>query len=168
MCLGLCNPAITYVMGATPSRISQLLRRPQCSIKSVALILRTRVLPVRTERVAKRAFSLPLCTTLELLNERLSLIQSGEQCFRVLTPEHCAMLHTSTRDSLDLGEVGTLLLQSLQDKINGFEPQSDRREDLAFGGVGENTLVNSILGEIGIEVDFGFLDEFEVGSDDDS
>jgi len=78
------------------------------------------------------------------------------------------MLHTRTRDTLDLGEVGALLLQSLQDKINGFEPQGDRREDLALGRVGEDTLLNAIFEEIGIEIDFGLVDEFKIGADDDT
>lgn len=78
------------------------------------------------------------------------------------------MLHTRTRDTLDLGEVGTLLLQSLQDKINGFEPQGDGRENLALSRVCEDTLLDAIFGEIGIEIDFGFVDKFEIGTDDDT
>ena len=78
------------------------------------------------------------------------------------------MLHASTRDTLDLGEVGTLLLQSMQDKINGFEPQGDGRENLTLGRVCEDTLLNTIFGKIGIEIDFGLVDKFEIGTDDDT
>ena len=78
------------------------------------------------------------------------------------------MLHACTRNTLDLGEIGTLLLQSLQDKVDGFKPQGNRREDFALVGVCEDTLLNSILGEIGVEVDFGFVDKFKVGTNNDA
>jgi hypothetical protein len=32
----------------------------------------------------------------------------------------------------------------------------------------ENTFFEIILRKVGVEVDFGFVDEFEVGADDDS
>jgi hypothetical protein len=78
------------------------------------------------------------------------------------------MLHARTRDALDLGEIGALLLQSLQNEVDGFEPQGDGREDLALIGVCEDTLLNSIFREIGVEVNFGFVDKLEVGANDDT
>jgi hypothetical protein len=32
----------------------------------------------------------------------------------------------------------------------------------------EDALLEAILGEVGVEVDLGFVDEFEVGADDDT
>jgi hypothetical protein len=57
----------------------------------------------------------------------------------------------------------------LQYKVNRFEEQSDRREHLALGGVRQHALFDAILcAEIGVEVDFGFVEELEVRADDDS
>ena len=78
------------------------------------------------------------------------------------------MLHARTRNTLHLGEIGTLFLQSLQNKVDGLEPQGDGREDLAFIGVCEDTLLNPIFGEIGVKVDFGLVDKFKVGTNDDT
>jgi hypothetical protein len=78
------------------------------------------------------------------------------------------VLHARTRNTLHLGEIGTLLLQSLQNKVDGLEPQGDGREDFAFIGVCEDTLLNPIFGEIGVKVDFGLVDKFKVGANDDT
>jgi hypothetical protein len=99
---------------------------------------------------------------LQLLYQRLAAIQIREQVFRLFTPEHSAMLHTRTRDALHLGEVRSLLFQPLQDQIDGFEEKGGGREDLALGRVGKNALLDAIFGEVGIEVDLGLVDEFEV------
>lgn len=61
-----------------------------------------------------------------------------------------------------------MLLQSLQNKVDGLEPQGDGREDFAFIGVCEDTLLNPIFGEIGVKVDFGLVDKFKVGTNDDT
>jgi hypothetical protein len=61
-----------------------------------------------------------------------------------------------------------LLLQSLQNKVDGLEPQGDGREDFAFIGVCEDTLLNPIFGKIGVKVDFGLVDKFKVGTNDDT
>jgi hypothetical protein len=78
------------------------------------------------------------------------------------------MLHARTRDTLNLGEIGALLLQSLQDKVNGFEPQGDGRKNFALVRVCEDTFLDSIFGKVGVEVDFGFVNKFEVGTNDDT
>jgi hypothetical protein len=78
------------------------------------------------------------------------------------------VLHARTRDTLYLGEIRTLFPQSLQNKVDGLEPQGDGREDLAFIGVCEDALLNPIFGEIGVKVDFGLVDKFKVGTNDDT
>jgi hypothetical protein len=78
------------------------------------------------------------------------------------------MLHARTGDALDLGVVGTLFLQSLQNEVNGFEPQGDGRKHLALIVVVKDALLKTILGEVGVEVDLGFVEEFEVGADDNT
>jgi hypothetical protein len=72
------------------------------------------------------------------------------------------MLHPRTRYSLDFGEVGTLILQPLQDEVDSFEEQCGRCEDLALGRIGEDSFLDAILCEVGIEVDLSFVNEFEV------
>ena len=62
-----------------------------------------------------------------------------------------------------------MLLQALQHEINGLEEQCHGREHLALGGVGEHTLLDAILrAKVCVEVYFCFLEELEVGADDDS
>jgi len=61
-----------------------------------------------------------------------------------------------------------LVLQLLQDEIDGFEEQRNRREDLALFWVGENTLFDAIMWQVSVEVDFGFVYQLEIGADHDS
>jgi hypothetical protein len=56
----------------------------------------------------------------------------------------------------------------LQNKVDGLEPQGDGREDFAFIGVCEDTLLNPIFGEISVKVDFGLVDKFKIGTNDDT
>jgi hypothetical protein len=68
------------------------------------------------------------------------------------------VLHTSTREALDLAEVYTFVLQTLQDKVDSFKPHCCRREDFAFARVGEYTFGDAIFrAEVGVEVDFGLV-----------
>jgi hypothetical protein len=46
---------------------------------------------------------------------------------------------------LHLRKVGSLVLQPLQDKVNGLKEKVDRRKNLALFGVGENALLNAIF-----------------------
>jgi hypothetical protein len=78
------------------------------------------------------------------------------------------MLHARPGNSLDFVKIRALPFQPLQHEIDGLEEQRDGRKDLAFGWVGENALVDTIFRKVGVEIDFGFVDEFEVGADDDA
>lgn len=78
------------------------------------------------------------------------------------------MLHTRSRDALHFGEVCTLVLQPLEHEVDGVEEQGDRCENLTLAGVGEHALFNAIFGEVGVKVDFGFVDELEVRLDNNS
>jgi hypothetical protein len=48
------------MMRTTPRRLRQPLRPKQHPIKPLTLLLRTRILPIRTKRMTKRPFPLPL------------------------------------------------------------------------------------------------------------
>jgi hypothetical protein len=61
----------TYMMRLTPRHLRQPLLTPQPPIKSLTLHLRTRILPIRTKRMAKRTLS-PV--PLKLLQQRLPRI----------------------------------------------------------------------------------------------
>jgi hypothetical protein len=89
-------------MRLTPRRLSEIIRIPQRLIKSLNLLLRTRVLPIRTERVAKRALPLALRTAFELFQQRLPRIQTSKEVLSILAPEDSSMLHARTTDALDL------------------------------------------------------------------
>jgi hypothetical protein len=61
-----------------------------------------------------------------------------------------------------------LLFQPLQNKVDSLEKQCGRSKDLALGRVGEHAFLNTILCEVSIKVDFGFMYKFEVGSDNNA
>lgn len=62
-----------------------------------------------------------------------------------------------------------MLLQALQHEINGLEEQCHGREHLALGGVGEHALLDAIFrAKVCVKVYLCFLEELEVGADDDS
>ena len=89
-------------MRLTPRRLGEVLRISQRLIESLNLFLGTRILPIWTERVAKRALPLALGAAFELLQECLPLIQISKKVLSILAPEDSAVLHTSTTDTLDL------------------------------------------------------------------
>lgn len=155
---------ITYVVSTTPRSIRQLLRTPQHLVEPLTLLLRTRILPIRTERMTER----PLTTTLKLFNQRLARVKTRKQRFCIFAPKHCPMLHPRPTNSLDFRKVRSLLFQTRQDEFNGFEEQCCGGEDLALGGVGEDAFFNAIFEQVGVKVDFGFVDEFEVRANDDA
>lgn len=68
---------MTYVMSLAARRLGQLLRRAQLLIKLLTLLLRTRILPIRTERMAKRTLPLSFGPALQLLQQRLAPIQAS-------------------------------------------------------------------------------------------
>lgn len=119
--------------------------------------------------MAERSLPLTLCTTFELLQQRLPRIEIGKQVLSILAPEDSSMLHASARDTLHLREVRTLLLQSLEHEVDSLEEQSYRRKHLTLGRVCEHTLLNAIFGtKVCVKVYFGFLEKLEVGADDNS
>jgi hypothetical protein len=75
------------------------------------------------------------------------------------------MLHPRAGYALHFREIKSLLFQSLKHEVHGVEPHGYGREDLTLGGVREDAFLDTIFGEIGVEVDFGFVGEFEVGFD---
>ena len=148
---------------------SEVLRIMQSRIESLDLLLCTCVLPIGTERVAERALPLTLRTALKLLKQRLSRIQISKKMFCILAPEDSSMLHPRARNTLHLGKISTLVLQSLQHKVDSLEEQCYRREHLPLGGIREYTFFDAIFRtEVCVEVYFSFLEELEVGADDNS
>jgi hypothetical protein len=152
------------MMGFTSCRLSQLHRILQLHIKSFTLLLRARILPVGTERMAERIAPV----SVQLLQQRLPAVQPCKQYLCILAPEHSSMLHSRAAYPLHLGEIRALIFQALEDELDSFQPQRDRGEDLAFGRVREDALLDAILGEIGIKVDFGFKNELEVRFDNNA
>lgn len=88
-------------MRLTPRRLGEILWITQRLIESLNLLLRTRILPVRTERVTKRALPLALRTAFKLFQQCLPRIQISEKVLGVLAPEHSTVLHARTTDALD-------------------------------------------------------------------
>ena len=79
------------------------------------------------------------------------------------------MLHTSTRKTFDLAEVYALLLETLQDQVDSFEPHCCGSEDFAFARVCEDALGNAIFGaEVAIEVYLRLMLVLQVRVDNDA
>jgi hypothetical protein len=144
-------------MRTASRRLRQLRLTPQRPIKALTLLLRTGILPIRTVRMTK--------CLLQLLDQRLRSIQIRQSALRIPAPKDSPMLHARARNALDLSKLCALLFQPLKNKINGFEEERDGCEDLALSRVREHTLLNAMVREVGVEVDFGFVDQFEVRAD---
>jgi hypothetical protein len=72
------------------------------------------------------------------------------------------MLHARARNPLDTRKLSPLILQPLQHQIDSFEKQGRGRKHLAFSRVGQHALVHAIFCQVGVEIDFGFVDELQV------
>jgi hypothetical protein len=78
------------------------------------------------------------------------------------------MLLAGAADAPDPVQGRVLLLEPLQDQVDGLEPQGHGSKDLTLLFIGQNTLLDAVLGaEVLVEVDFGVGDDLEVGLDDD-
>lgn len=79
------------------------------------------------------------------------------------------MLHASTGNTLYFRKICALLLQSLQDQVDSLQEQCYGRKHLTLSGVCEHAFLNAILcTEICVKVYLCLLEEFEVGSNNDS
>jgi len=137
----------------------------QFLVECLALLLCACVLPIRTVWMAKRTLSV---FGRQLVYQRLARIQSSQQRFCVVTPKDSPVLHACSRDTLDRGEVDSIIFQSLKNKVEGLEPQSSRGVDFALGGIRQDAILYTILlSKVGVEINFGLVDEFEAGSNDD-
>ena len=78
------------------------------------------------------------------------------------------MLHSSSGYAIDFRKVQSLVFQSRENKVDCFEPHGRWSEYLAFGGVCEDAVLNTIMSEVSIKVGLGFIDELEVILDNNS
>src|SRR5215469_3986803 len=99
------------MVSAAPSNLRQLLRRTQRLVKFLALLLRTGILPIRTEGMTEHTAALFLVSGLQLVKQSFGRIQTSHQSVSILVPKHSAMLHSSTRYALDLCKIETLFFQ---------------------------------------------------------
>lgn len=145
MCLASCS-------------ISQLIRAAQEGIKLITLLLRTGILPVGTIWMGEGPAQLVL--------QGLARVQFLEETLRILSPVHTPVLLSSTADALHTGEIQALLLQTLEDAVQGLEPQCHRGIDLMLGFIGDNTFFDRESAGVSVKVEFGDVDDFQVGVDD--
>jgi hypothetical protein len=114
--------------------------------------------------MTERAFPLAFRTTLQLFYQRLSCIKIRKYRLCILTPKHRSMLHSRARNALYFRKVRALVFQPLEHEINGIEEQRGWCKDLTLCRVGEDALLDTIFREIGVKVDFGLVDKFEIGA----
>lgn len=152
--------------------LCQLFRAAQAFIKLLALLLRTCILPVRAVLMCKCAKLLNILPftirTLsnQLLSQPFTTIKASHDLFSIRAPEYCSMLHTGTSDTLHAAEVEALGMQAREHQVQGLEPHGDGRKDLIFGGIGEHTLFDAVVGEVGVEVNKGGVGKLEVRGHD--
>lgn len=147
-------------MSLTARHLSQLLRAPQKRIKLIAFGLRTRILPIGTVRVGE--------CPLQLLLQRLLLIQTLEQSLCVSAPVDTAVLLSGAADALDATKVQPLLLQHAQHTVQRLQPHGDRRKHLVLRLIGLHALFDVEPARVGIEVELGDVDDFQLRGDDEA
>lgn len=145
-------------MRLTSRHFSQLLLTPQEPIKLITFLLGTRILPIGTKRMRKGIGKLLLQPALR--------VQSIQQLLRILTPVNTAMLLTCAADSTHKAEIKALLLQPVQHAVQCLQPERDGREHLVLGLVGQHALFYGEAVRVGVEVEDGYIDNPEVGVDD--
>jgi hypothetical protein len=79
------------------------------------------------------------------------------------------VLHARSRDCAHGGEVDARGAEAREREVEGGEPEGDGGEDGVWvaSGVGEDAFVRGEAGEVGVEVDGGFVDGLQVRVDDD-
>lgn len=97
-----------------------------------------------------------------MIHQRVFRVQVAEDFLARLAPIHTSMLLTSSRYSLNLLERRSLLLQPLQDQIQSFQPHGYGSIHGMVGLVNMDTFLDAIFGEVGVEVCFGFIENFQV------
>ena len=75
------------------------------------------------------------------------------------------MLLASTTDALDPPEIKPLAAKAVQHAVESLQPQRDRGEDLMFGLVGDDALLDGKAGGVGVEVEFGNVLDLQLGVD---
>lgn len=85
-----------------------------------------------------------------------------------MAPVDATVLLAGAADALDAVQGCVLLLETLEDKVEGLEPEGYGGKDLAFLFIDEDALFDLVFGaKVLVEVDFGGGDDGEVGLDDD-
>lgn len=131
-------------------------------VVEVALSLGAMILPIGPELVGECVLQLLMQRTF-VFAERLEPGVSGGG------PEDAAVLLARATDSLDLGDGAFLLHESREHEVDGLEPHGHGRKHFALLLVGLHTLGDAIFGpKVGVEVDLGLRDDFEVGGDHNS
>lgn len=146
------------MMSFAPRHLSQLLRAPQKGIKLVAFSLRTRILPIGAVRMGEGP--------LQLLLQRLVLIQTLEQPLRVLAPVDATVLLPGAADALDATEIQPLCLQHAQHAVQRLQPHGDGRKDLVFRLIGQHALLDVEPPRVGVEVELGDVDDLQLRGND--
>lgn len=145
------------MMRLTPRHLRQNLPTPQRRINLITLPLRTRILPIRTKWVRKRVA--------QLLLQRLLRIQPLEHMLRLQPPIHAPMLLPSPTDTPHAREIQTLIAEAVKDAVQGLQPEGDGGEDFVLGFVGLHAFLDGEVVGVGVEVEDGRVDDFEVGVD---
>jgi hypothetical protein len=147
------------MVGLAPGDIRQAIIRAQRSVKGVTLLLRTGILPIGAERMCK--------SILQLADQGLFRVQAAQQLLAGGSPVNTAVLLTGTGNALDPLKRRALLCQPLEHQVDGLQPHGYRGVDLPLGLVDEDTFLDAILEEVGVEVDFGFVHDLQAGRYDD-
>ena len=105
----------------------------------------------------------------QLLLEPARGVEPAQRLLRPARPEHRPVLHAGAGHAPQGGEVHAAVAQGGERAVEGGEPEGHGGEDGVWvaGGVGEDAFVRGEAGEVGVEVDGGFVDGVEAGVDDD-
>ncbi len=147
-------------MRRTACDICQPVCRLELGIELIALGLRAVVLPIWRIGVGEGRR--------QLLDERLVRLQAAQERLGLSTPVHAPMLLARATDAPDTVQRCVVLLQAIEDQVNGLEPQGDGCKHLTLVLLHQDAFCDAIFGaEVAVEVDFCLGDDLEVGLDDD-
>jgi hypothetical protein len=137
------------------SDLCKLICRAQFSIKLVTLFLSAPILPIGTEWMSKSCFC-------KLIKQSLFRPQLAKQLLACLVPVNTSMLLTRPGNALYSPERCSLVLESLENNIYGFQPHSHGSVDCSRFLLDKDTFLDSIFGKICIEVSLGLVQDFQI------
>jgi len=143
-------------MRRAPRGVGKLLATTKMGIKVIAFLLCTVILPIGRELVSEHMIQLP---------EKWAFgIEALQRRFGLVVPIHARVLLARAADALDPVHRTALFSQAGEHQVDGLHPHGHGLVHLPLILVDAYALLDTVFrGEVGVEVDFGFGYDRQVG-----